>query len=86
MSVKRDRIKGTEGSRRISSIRRKDKDRPAFQRICKRHKNFRARLARNIEISERTLYYSMAFTGIILKKESGIILRLPYFLIISGFY
>jgi len=29
-------------------------------------------LAKNIEISGRTLYYSMAFAGIILKKESGI--------------
>jgi len=45
-------------------------------------------LARNIEISERTLYYSMAFAGIILKKESGIFPTPPsfYVLIVFRFY
>jgi len=41
-------------------------------------------LARNIKISERTLYYSMAFTGIILKKESGIVFLIRFFLSISS--
>ena len=57
-----------------------------FKEYAKGTKTAVQELARNIKISERTVYYSMAFTGIILKKESGIILRLPYFLIISGFY
>ena len=60
-----------------------------FKEYAKGTKTAVQDLARNIEISERTLYYSMAFTGIILKKESGIFptpLLFVYFLIVFRFY
>lgn len=55
-----------------------------FKEYAKGTKTAVQDLARNIEISERNLYYSMAFAGIILKKESGIVFLLRFFLSISS--